>query len=293
MSVGRNPGTVERLTPNELEHWLTTEFLPEDFRDSGTGFGYLYPTNERMIPGLVSRGPEFGLAFKNRTKCITQMIDLTLERKELSLNYGKYCGNTNELGSDIGCDSANTRVMRVQNDDRVVCADSGTDACCAQHDLIRTGINLNMLATISSCKANNALGKCLASVKPNALFQDQRQIPEKYANEAAQCIYQVMPCLAQTKNRFYEIDFKTKGVPHVRSLYPRKGDHHVQVVFPFDHSYGEDMTEASTVYRKSMKADFDYSHWKHIDPPADLSPLIKPDTGVDQPLQKSMWDSLV
>jgi len=265
-SIGRDPGTVERLTPNELEHWLTTEFLSEDFVQSQIGLGFLYP-RAVVPPGLVSRGPEFAGHFKNRTSCLSGHIKEGIAEKKVSLNYGTSCGNTYWLGSVEGCDSSRKRVVNIQNEDVQVCADHGTDACCARHDLIRTGININALATFSSCKANNALHDCLTGVQPNQVFTDQRDISELQANTAARCIYQVMPCLAQTRNKFYEINFKTKKAPHVRSMYPEQGDHHVQVVFPFDHSYGDDYTDESSVYRERRNADFEYSHWKHIDPP--------------------------
>jgi len=289
-SIGRDPGTVERLTPNELEHWLTTEFLAEDFKDSMTGFGFLYP-NVQLPAGLVSRGPAFAEEFRGRSGCASTYLKDGIADKKASLNYGTHCGNTNALGSTDGCDLAQKKVMRIQNDDRLVCADAGTDACCAQHDLIRTGININPVATFSSCKANSALNQCLDAVQPNQVFEDKRGVREALAHGAAKCIYNALPCLAKTKNRFYEINFKTKNMPHVRSIYPQPEDHHVQVVFPYDHSYGEDMTEQKTIYRKSMKADFEYSHWKHIDPPADYYGT-SPSTFVDQPWTNSQWESL-
>merc|ERR1719420_911929 len=135
------------------------------------------------------------------------------------------------------------KVMKIQNDDRMVCNDGGTDACCAQHDLIRTGININPLSIFSSCKANSAFSGCLGQAVPNQVFKDSRGVSEIEANGAAQCIYNAMPCLASTKNRYYEINFKTRLMPHVRSLYPQEGDHHVQIVFPWDHSYGDDLTD--------------------------------------------------
>merc|ERR550514_1441550 len=165
---------------------------------------------------------------------------------------------------------AHKSVVRINNEDREVCADHGTDACCARHDLIRTGININPLATFSSCKANNALHSCLSSFQPNQVFTDLREVSELEAHGAARCVYAAMPCLAQTRNKFLEINFKTRSAPFVRSMYPEQGDHHAQVVFPFDHSYGEDYTDETNVYRKSSKAEFEYTHWKHIDPPADL-----------------------
>eukprot|EP00746_Dinoflagellata_sp_MGD_P153971 gnl/MRDRNA2_/MRDRNA2_84570_c0_seq2.p1 gnl/MRDRNA2_/MRDRNA2_84570_c0~~gnl/MRDRNA2_/MRDRNA2_84570_c0_seq2.p1 ORF type:complete len:398 (+),score=63.35 gnl/MRDRNA2_/MRDRNA2_84570_c0_seq2:77-1270(+) len=289
-SIGRNPGTVERLTPNELEHWLTTEYLAEDFKNAGIGLAFMYPKSV-LAPGLISRGPEFASFYKNRTGCLTDHVRQGVSERRASLNYGTSCGNTNKLGSLEGCDSVHRTVIKIENEDRQVCADAGTDACCARHDLIRTGITINPLATFSHCKANNALHNCMRSVQPKAVFEDKRGISEMQANTAAQCIYQVMPCLAATNNKFYEINFKTKNVPHVRSMYPQRGDHHVQVVFPFDQSYGEDLTDAATVYRPSMKSDFEYSHWRHIDPPSDMWGAF-PTNNIRQDPNNAMWDSL-
>jgi hypothetical protein len=289
-SVGRDPGTVERLTPNELEHWLTTEYLPEDFRDAGIGLGYLYP-KAVLPPGLMSRGPEFAGHFQNRTSCISDHLKNGIADKKASLNYGTACGATNKLGSLDGCDSAHRTVLNINGEDREVCADHGTDACCARHDMIRTGINVNALATFSSCKANNALHNCLSDVQPNEVFADKRDINELQANTAARCIYQVMPCLAATRNKFYEINFKTRNVPHVRSMYPEANDHHVQVVFPFDKSYGLDDTNTTTIYRPSINSEFEYSHWKHIDPPTDYMGSY-PSTQLDQHWTNPLFNSL-
>merc|ERR1719181_1236874 len=130
----------------------------------GIGLTFYYPKS-RVPPGLISRGPEFATHMGNRTQCLTDIISQGISDKKVSLNYGTSCGTINKLGSAEGCDMARKKIVKIQNQDREVCADHGTDACCAKHDLIRTGISVSGLATISSCKANNALHNCLNDVK--------------------------------------------------------------------------------------------------------------------------------
>merc|ERR1719387_184767 len=159
----------------------------------------MYP-QPNVPPGIISRGPDFALHFRNRTGCVSDHVKSAVAGdQKASLNYGSSCGATNSLGAGFdgkGCDTAHRTLLTINGEDREVCNDRGTDACCARHDLIRTGININPLATFSHCKANNALHNCMSSVTPNEVFADKRDISELEANTAAKCIYQVMPCLA-------------------------------------------------------------------------------------------------
>lgn len=270
MSQLKEAGNIERITPDELEHWLTTEYLPEDFKEAGTGFAWLLPGID-MPAGLKSRGLEFVQNFRSKAQCITELEQMKVQEirqgklPNITLNYGTSCGQTNDLG---GCSTNNIQSKWIHKEQRLVCADHGTDECCAKHDLVRSDIEINALASFTPCKANDALKTCLASVNPKLGFKDAHGVSESLANRVATCIYNVMPCLATTHNRFYEIDFNAaRNVPYIRTITPASGDNHMQIVMPF-HRTWNDNTQDNAVYRNLMKSRVDHVQWRHIDPPA-------------------------
>lgn len=214
---------------DEVEDWLTSWFLEDEIwktlthKRNGQSSGNRRRRGSKMrlmqkekkldqeppiIKGLVSRG---ALLQKSMTKCNWKIALQAFYATGGA--YGNWCGKSppgikNRLMSYGACTGAKVRRGRFGLD---VCADQGFDESCSRHDQGAYSVNIFGVATKSLCKvdadfqiARKRILQALQNLNHTSAFKDETSRNELDSLKAADCLFDMMPCLRYERSVYWD-----------------------------------------------------------------------------------------
>lgn len=185
---------------NDVEDWLSSEFLEEELFDLSKNVSNLtmingQKTSPPVVLGLVSRG---ALVQKKLPACDWHVA--LNEFYAYGGGYGNWCGKQAMMDgvpqSFGGCTKKKAKKLRESEASIIkICDDNGLDLSCLRHDSGGYTEDLWGKATKSLCKVDADFQLALQNISMNSTFIDGLDRTEVRALRSAQCLLSVMPCL--------------------------------------------------------------------------------------------------
>lgn len=190
---------------DQVEEWLSSWFLHDEVfkhsKDIQSVKGDAEIGNRpSVIKGLVSRG---AFIQDKLQKC--NWRDALQQFFATGGSYGNWCGKsppgTKKMKSTDVCKD------KMSKDGKwgyKVCADSGFDESCSRHDLGAYSTDLYGIAQQSLCKVDADFKATRVKLDLQSRFRDNLQREEAKSVSAANCLFDMMPCLRYERREVWD-----------------------------------------------------------------------------------------
>eukprot|EP00746_Dinoflagellata_sp_MGD_P150203 gnl/MRDRNA2_/MRDRNA2_82119_c0_seq2.p1 gnl/MRDRNA2_/MRDRNA2_82119_c0~~gnl/MRDRNA2_/MRDRNA2_82119_c0_seq2.p1 ORF type:complete len:729 (+),score=97.84 gnl/MRDRNA2_/MRDRNA2_82119_c0_seq2:139-2325(+) len=205
-----NSGDTAFEFPNaeEVEDWLASWFLEDEIwehaTDASTQNKTQYVKGLPIIKGLRSRGALIQEKF--------QQCDWQTALQQFYATqggYGNWCGKSppgspgldNQMVSYGACNGGNAKKGTWGLE---VCNDSGFDDACSRHDQGAYTTDIFGIATKSLCKVDADFKAARVKLGIQSGFQDGMKRSEKGSIVAANCLFDMMPCMRYEEKSYWD-----------------------------------------------------------------------------------------
>eukprot|EP00746_Dinoflagellata_sp_MGD_P150202 gnl/MRDRNA2_/MRDRNA2_82119_c0_seq1.p1 gnl/MRDRNA2_/MRDRNA2_82119_c0~~gnl/MRDRNA2_/MRDRNA2_82119_c0_seq1.p1 ORF type:complete len:725 (+),score=75.66 gnl/MRDRNA2_/MRDRNA2_82119_c0_seq1:99-2273(+) len=191
---------------DEVEDWLTSWFLMDEVWDHASKANTRNETHIElpMIKGLLSRGALIQEKFQ---KCDWQKA--LQQYFSTQGGYGNWCGKAppgrpgddNQMISYGACTGnwVNKNAWGLD-----ICRDSGFDDACSRHDQGAYTTDIFGIATKSLCKVDADFKAARVKLGIQSGFQDGMKRSEKGSIVAANCLFDMMPCMRYEEKSYWD-----------------------------------------------------------------------------------------